>query len=282
MGNLSSTWVLILTIAIYTLVIIGLTELFRRHRKIACVFFILSLCTFPLWGAHRDSWFEWAKILSVLIPTSMLGLMRLAEKEDYKGKFWNVFRGKWTLWFLFGILFLNILEASIRDIELGNYFNAVTGFVLCATIPFANKFWRINKMGKGELIVDFNWMWCLLYTTWNACFILGAIPDEFAGGFAILIAAEVYSIIGRPDLYIMGRVYTLALFVLQLGIFDVLPLMDASAWYNAEFVKWWGIANMVLAIAYLPYYIWQMTSGKGKKTFRNKNSYPDYASLTAK
>ncbi|MEG0979981.1 MAG: DUF5692 family protein [Oscillospiraceae bacterium] len=277
--TLPSTGVLILSIVVYTLVVFGLTELFRRYRKVAFVFIILSLFTFPLWGEHRDSWFEWAKILSVLIPTALLGFMRLAEMGDYKGKFWAFFQKKWALWFLFGILFLNIMEASIRDLQLGNYFNTITGFVLCVTIPFANKFWRFNKMEKGELIVDFNWMWCILYTTWNACFLLGSIPDEFAGGLAILIAAEFYSFGKRPDLYIMGRVYTLALFVLQLGIFDVFPFMDSSAWFNADVVKWWGIINFVLAALYLPYYIWQMRSGKGEKTFRNKHSYPEYDKL---
>lgn len=279
MENLPSNQVLIISIVVYTLLVFGLTELFRRKRKIAFVFIILSLFTFPLWAENRDSWFEWAKILSVLIPTSLLGFMRLAEMEDHKGKFWEFFKKKWALWFLYSVLILNIIEASLRDLQLGNYLNTIAGFVLCVTIPFTNKYWRFNKMGKGELIVDFNWMWCFLYTTWNACFLYGSIPDEFAGGLAILIAAEFYSFGKRPDLYIMGRVYTLALFVLQLGVSDVFPFMNSSAWFNADVVKWWGIINVVFAALYLPYYIWQMSSGRGQKTFRNKHSYPEYAKL---
>ncbi|GIQ91957.1 hypothetical protein KIPB_015456, partial [Kipferlia bialata] len=54
----------------------------------------------------------------------------------------------------------------------------------------------------------------------------------FAGGLAILIACEMYSLLGRHDLYLMGRIFTLCLFVTQLALTDVLPWLDSSHWAN--------------------------------------------------
>lgn len=270
----STNLIFIASIIVYAALTLALTEFFRRHIRIAAVFFILAIFTFPLWGANRDSWFEWAKIVSVLVPTALLGLGRIANFENRQGKFWNLLKGKWLLWFFYGILFLNITEASVRDWQLGNYFNCLTGFALNITIPFVAKFWRFDRRERGDLIVDFPKGWCLLYTSWNACFIFAAIPDEFAGGFAILIAAEVYSLIGRPDLYVMARVYTLALFVLHMGTVNVLPFMNTAAWYNPVVVHWWGIANLVLAGIYIMWYNWQMYTGKCDKKFRHPKTAP--------
>ncbi len=266
---------LIIGIIVYTFFTLGLTELFRRKPKLGAIVFILAPLTFPLWAENRDSWFEWAKILSVLLPTAVLGFNRWANYYKPEGKIWDILRSKGFLWFFFGILALNITEASLRDWELGNYLNALTGFILVLTIPFADKFWRFDKVNFGELIVDFGKGWCLLYTTWNAAFIYGAIPDEFALGFAILIAAEVYSFAGRPDLYIMARVYTLAIFVLHLGCFDIPAIMDSSAWYNADVVHYWGVINIIFAVGYVIWYNWQMHSGKAEKSFRHPKSSPE-------
>ncbi len=94
-------------------------------------------------------------------------------------------------------------------------------------------------------------------------------------GLAILIACELYSILGRHDLYIMGRIYTLAFFVIQLGIADVLPGMDSSAWYNQGFVNGWGIFNVACGVIYLFWYNWQMYTGKSDLKFRHRASAPE-------
>jgi len=266
---------IIISIIVYALATYALTEVCRRYRKFAAALIILSLCTFPLWAGHRDNWFEWAKILSVLVPMVVVSFMRISEFENREGTFWEIFRKPWALWFLFFILALNITEASVRDWQLGNYMNALTGFILILTIPFVKKFWRIEKNTGGDLIVDFPLGWCFLYTTWNAAFLLGCIPDEFAGGLAILIACELYSLLGRHDLYIMGRIYTLAFFVVQLGTTDVLPFIDSSAWANQGFVDAWGIFNIACGVGYIFWYNWQMYTGKCDKRFRHPASAPE-------
>ena len=265
---------IIIAIIVYALIAFALTEVCRRYRKIGAAFIILSLFTCPLWAANRDNWFEWAKIISVLLPMVIVGFMRIAVFEKKQGAFWEIFKNPWTLWFLFFVLALNITEASIRDWQFGNYMNSLTGFILVLTIPFVGKFWRVEKITCGDLIVDFPLGWCFLYTTWNAAFLLGCIPDEFAGGLAILIACELYSLFGRHDLYIMGRIYTLAFFVIQLATTDVLPFMDSSAWANQMFVDNWGLFNIVCGAVYITWYNWQMYTGKCDQKFRHPATAP--------
>ncbi len=267
--------IIIISIIIYALITYILTEIFRRNRKIGAAFILLSFLSFPLWANNRDSWFEWAKILSVLIPMILVSFIRIAHYENKKGKVWDFLKKPWTLWILFFVLALNITEASFRDWEFGNLFNALSGFILVITIPFVPKFWRIEKKCCGDLIVDFPIGWCFLYTTWNAAFLYACIPDEFAGGLAILIACELYSILGRHDLYIMGRIYTLAIFVVQLAIFDVFPFMDSSHWFNQQIVNMWGIINLILSVMYLFWYNWQMYTNKCNKSFRHPASAPE-------
>lgn len=270
-----SNLVLIVSIVLYALVTYGLTEVFRKHRRIGAAFIILSFFTFPWWAQNRDSWFEWVKILSVLLPMVVVSFMRIAEFENKQGKIWSFIRKPWTLWFAFFILALNIFEASLRDWEFHNYSNALSGFVLIATIPLVGKYWRVEKECCGDLIVDFAAGWCFLYTTWNAAFLLGCIPDEFAGGLAILIACELYSLLKRPDLYIMGRIYTLSIFVVQLSVFDVFPWMDSSHWFNQSVVNVWGLLNLIFAVGYLFWYLWQIYQKRAGRSFRHPASAPE-------
>ena len=267
--------VLIVGTIVYALFTLGMTEFFRRHLKLGAIFFLLAPLTFPLWFEHRAGWFQWAKIMSVLLPTALLGLNRWACFENREGRVWNVLKSRKFLWFFFAILALNITEASLRDWQLGNYFNALSGFILILTIPFADKYWRMDRVERGDLVVDFTRAWCLLYTTWNACFLYASLPNEFAMGLAILIAAEFYPFIGRPDLYVMARVYTLALFVLQLGCFGLPTFMDSTAWYSADFARYWGILNLVGHVAYVVWYNWQIHSDRAAVSFRHPRTCPE-------
>ena len=269
-----SNLTLVMSIVVYAIATFALTELFRRNRKIGFAFILLSLCSFPLWAENRDSWFEWAKILSVLLPMVVVSLMRFAVYEQKQGAFWELFKQPWTLWFLFFILALNITEASVHEWRIGNVWNALSGFCLIITIPFAGKYWRVETETCGDLIVDFPLGWCFLYTTWNAEFLFACIPDEFAGGLAILIACELYSVLGRHDLYIMGRIYTLAIFVAQLGMTDVFPFMDSSHWYDADIATAWGVINLILSVVYVFWYLWQLDSGRCQRSFRHPASAP--------
>lgn len=270
-------WQYVVSMVAYVAILMFIVGVMRKHVKFANIFWIATLLTIPLWVMGGvEGWFRWSKILSVIIPTIFVGFSRLANAESlsekYKGKAWDSLRKEWVLWILYGVLFLNITEATIKDFTLGNIFNAATGFLLCVTMPFALKknFWRFG--GKnGDLLVYTTIAWNFLYTTWNACFVYAESPIYFASSVCILLAAELYPIImKRPELYIIARVYTLAThLIIRACLPNIFPtLMDASSWQNPDVLKYWGIINFVLIVPYVFWHMYQLHTGKANISFR--------------
>lgn len=265
-------WQYALSMGIYIAVLLGIIWFMRKYYRIANWVWIASLFTFPLWMMGGIvGWFRWAKILSVIIPTIFVGFSRIANYEDRKGKFWESLKGGWVLWVLYGVLFLNIMEATIKDFTMGNIFNAMCGFLLCVTIPFPGKFWGWSQKKHGDLIVYTTVAWNFLYTTWNACFVYAESPMYFASSMCILLAAELYPIIkNRPELYIMARVYTLATHLIIRACFvDLFPaVMNSAPWHNVEVMKIWGLINFILIVPFVFWHMWQLHTGKAEVSFR--------------
>jgi hypothetical protein len=265
-------WQYVVSMGGYFTLLMILVGVMRKHYKFANWFWVASLLTFPLWlMGGVVGWFRWAKILSVIIPTIFVGFSRIANYEKRQGKFWNALQKDWVLWVLYGVLFLNIMEATIKDFTMGNIFNALCGFLLCVTIPFPNKFWKFSTEKHGDLIAYTTVAWNLIYTLWNACFVYAESPMYFASSLCILLAAEFYPIIKRrPELYIIARVYTLAAHLLIRACFSNLfpTLMNASAWFNPTVMKYWGIANFMIIVPYVFWHMWQLHTGKADVSFR--------------
>jgi len=263
MGETMSIFQTALSMVIYFAILIFVIDIMRKHYRFANIFWMASLLTFPLWLMNVEGWFRWVKILSVILPLIFVGFARIANYEAKTG-WWTKLRQDWIYWFLYSILFLNILEATVKDVSLGNYWNALCGFILCATIPYAPKYWAILREKHGDLIAYTPPAWNLLYTSWNACFVYAESPVYFASSVCILLAAELYPVIKkRPELYIMARVYTLGFHLLLRASFDIFPkVMDSSSWYDPVVLKTWGIVNVVFHIPFLFWYTWQLHTGK--------------------
>ncbi|ATD55986.1 hypothetical protein [Clostridium chauvoei] len=247
-------WQYIFSMIIYTAILYVIVELSRKYLKATTIVGILILFTFPLWiKTFGNDWFRLGKVLIVIIPTTcFVNVLRINNKYDGKGI--AFLKKNWVLWALYVILFCNILEASIKDFTLGNYFNFIAGILCCITIPLPPKNWRFGaKEGFGELICDIPLMWCLLYTTWNMGFVYAENTGFFASSLCILAVPEIYSIIRkRSDLWLHARVYTLAAHMFIRATFgDIFnPIMGSIAWRNEAIIPWIGIFNMVFAIAY--------------------------------
>lgn len=252
-------WQYIVSMSVYIVLLMLIVELMRKNYRFAAIFWILSLLTFPLWSSQLEGWFRWVKTFSVLVPTALVvGLGRIAQHEKREG-WWSFFRKDWVLWSLYGVLGLNILEASLKDLAMGNYFNAISGFILIVTIPLfksrrsKKRGWVISEEKPGDLLVYTDPMWNFLYTTWNIAFVYAENPGFAASSFCILLAAELYPVIRkRPELYVTARVYTLATHILIRATYDIFtPLMDSSAFASSQVVYWWGVINIVLHVPYL-------------------------------
>lgn len=264
----------ILTMSVYFVGLLLLVEIMRKHYRFAAIFWLLSLLTFPLWDSQLDGWFRWVKTLSVLLPTAIIvGIARIANFENKEG-WWKFFKRDWVLWSLYGVLGLNILEASLKDLALGNYFNAISGFILIITIPLfkskksKKRGWAFSKDKPGDLLAYTDPMWNFLYTTWNIAFVFGENPGFAASSLCILLAAEVYPIIKkRPELYVTARIYTLAIHILIRSTYDIFtPLMDSSQFANDTAVYYWGLINLVLHVPYFFYFFFWKNKNADKKT----------------
>ncbi|GAB6170202.1 hypothetical protein JCM1393_26620 [Clostridium carnis] len=271
-----SFWQYAITMLTYFISLIIIVEFMRTKYKAASIIWICSLLTFPLWiMGGVEGWFRWAKILSVILPTIFVGFCRIASYENKKGPTWEFIQKSWVLWFAYLILFLNIMEATLKDLALGNYSNSLCGFLLCVTIPFAPKYWEYQKTGKGDLIVYTTMAWNFLYTTWNAAFVYGESPAYFASSVCILLAAELYPIFkGRHELYIMARVYTLATHMIVRSCFGntILKLIDSSSWFNPNVLDIWGKFNLILIIPFVFWHMWQLHTGNAQYTFYRKKA----------
>ncbi|SCY29977.1 hypothetical protein [Alkaliphilus peptidifermentans] len=261
--------IFLLTMLGYAIFLFVSVEAFRKWHRFSLVFFVMLLVTFPIWANGIEGWFRWAKYLSVFIPVVVLGLSRVAVKDNKQGKFWSIFKSNGCLKFFYCIIFLNILEATLKDIALGNYFNAGAGAILCATLPFAPRYWHVSNKEKGLLFAYTTWFWAFLYTTWNACFVYAESPLYFAGSLTILSVAFFYPILkGRSELYIHARVYTLAIHLLLRASYDFFPrLMDATSWNHPDVLKWWGFFNALIGIPYLVWHFIQIKNGTSDVKF---------------
>ncbi|MBI9012893.1 MAG: hypothetical protein JEZ08_11730 [Clostridiales bacterium] len=262
----SSIIVYVLSMAGYFLLLIGLIELMRRKYIFSHYLWLASLLTIPFWIGSVSGWFRWVKMLSVLIPVIILGFTRIANYEK-RESYWQVFRGSWVLYFFYGVISLNILEATLKDLALGHYLNVLPGIILILTIPWPTKYWEVSKEKYGDILAYTTVGWSLLYTTWNACFVYGESPAYFFSSCCILLAAVVYPIIkGKPELYMTARIYSLIAHLIIRAIRPELFLnvMDASAIYNEKVLWGWGALNLVLGVAYLTWYAWQIKAGTYK------------------
>jgi hypothetical protein len=249
----------IVSMGFYMLFLFLFLDHTREHERFYKWFFIAALFTFPLWFLNLEGFFRWSKTLSVLIPLCFVSFVRIANNGRYKDKF-PALRKKWPLWILFGVLALNIVEATITDFQMGNPFNAFCGVILIVTIPLPIKHWRISRHdGKdnfGELIAHLPIGWCVLYTLWNAAFVYGENPSYFASSLCILTVPLLWMLVKRrSDLWLMGRIYTLGIHILIRSSYDIFtPIMDSTAWFSETVHSAWGAVNLTLHIAYVGYW----------------------------
>lgn len=281
------TWVTALWMVVFCAILWVIVRFMQLHPRVSMWVWAVSLLTFPMWiwGPGRDigliNWFSWAKILSVLIPLVLVGLMRIASAEQREGRIWDLLRNPKFLWFPYAILFLNIAEATLRDAQIGNYFNAAVGLGLCLTIPYSPRFWEILPGRNAELVAYTTMAWNFIYTTWNLCFTYGGYPpqeEHFAASICILGVAEIYPLVmRRPELYIMARIYTLPVLMLVIANYNIFPkIMPSDGWFNNDVWIVWGVVNFVLVVPYLFWYTWQLESSKAFISFRRGKARQEF------
>ncbi|MCB9536736.1 MAG: hypothetical protein H6704_10840 [Myxococcales bacterium] len=167
----------------------------------------------PLGARMRWSWFLWAKTYSVAAAACVLvlgGAGRLSEP---------VLGGV-----IYVLLVVNILEACLKEHQMGSRVNLVAGLVIAATTPL----WTGAYVDASTAMYAAPMSWIIAYTVWDFAFVYGVFRGAYAHHIVVLGAPLLPALAQTPDLWLHARTVTLLAFL---------------AVYNTWFPWFWGRLN---------------------------------------
>ena len=212
--------------------LIGFNELTRRSRVAAWAIFIALpiILTIFVWpttaaaGTSTGTWFHWVKVYSAL--AGVLGFMLLRYHPKLAAK-------KGLLFFPAFILGLNILEACIRDFQVGamgadgivdgvymvsgswNYMNGIAGLINLVTICGWAGIIISRDTSKDMVWPDMLWFWIIAYDLWNFAYVYNCVGDHsFYAGAALLISCTIPAFFIKKGAWLQHRASTLALWMM--------------------------------------------------------------------
>jgi hypothetical protein len=252
-------------------------------------------------------WFHLAKVYSSTAGCIGFWAIRHLEKKDkLTGEVtWRLADNKIALCFPPLILAINILEAVVRDFEVGiqywmtnsggiegevvgvlggpwNFMNGAAGILnIIAITGWFGIVIRKKTKGDGSkdmLWPDMLWFWIIAYDLWNFTYTYNCIPTHsWYAGFALLFAPTLCSFTLGKGAWLQHRAQTLAIWCMFAQTFpafqDQGQFMVTST-YNPLIYTFWGafaLASNVAVIAYMVYKI--------KKTGRNPYKAELYTDL---
>jgi hypothetical protein len=259
----------ILTMICCTALLFFVHDFFRRYLKLTIFFSLLVLLSCPLWFANLGDWFLVVKTVLMILSIIIISFTRLSYAM--KSPAMSRMRGATPFWLIYTVLISNILVALIPDIEIGNYYNALAGLILCITVPLPPLGWRIDTTPnkKHDLLADLPIVWCLLYTSWWMNFIYDGWPNIFSRGLCLMAVTFIPLIMyKRSDLWLSIRAYTLAFYMLTITFFDYsVPFIDSVVKQDNKVIIIWGVINLMLHVVYI---LWWFRGGY--KRFKEKYS----------
>ncbi|AZA10776.1 DUF5692 family protein [Corynebacterium gerontici] len=212
--------------------LIGLNELTRRYRAAAWAFYIALpiILTVFVWphtagaGSSTGTWFHWVKVYSAL--AGVLGFMLLRYHKKIRDM-------RWALVFPAAILAMNILEACIRDFQVGamhadgvvdgvymvsgswNWMNGIAGLLNLLTICGWAGIMISRKPSQDMIWPDMMWFWIIAYDLWNFAYVYNCVGDHsFYAGAALLISCTIPAFFICKGAWLQHRANTLALWMM--------------------------------------------------------------------
>ncbi|AWY95623.1 Conserved hypothetical membrane spanning protein [Propionibacterium freudenreichii] len=212
--------------------LIGLNELTRRFRWAGLAIFVALpiILTIFVWptsagaGSSTGTWFHWVKVYSAL--AGVLGFMALRYHPRLAAR-------KWALCFPPLILAINILEACIRDFQVGgmhangmvdgvymlsgpwNWMNGVAGLLNLLTICGWFGIFISRDKSKDMIWPDMLWFWIIAYDLWNFAYVYNCVGDHsFYAGAALLISCTIPAFFIKKGAWLQHRAGTLALWMM--------------------------------------------------------------------
>ncbi|WNM23660.1 DUF5692 family protein [Demequina capsici] len=212
--------------------LIGLNELSRRGPWAGLFFFVAVpvVLTIFVWphtagaGSSTGTWFHWVKVYSAL--TGCLGFLAIRYIP-------RLAKNRWALIFPPAILALNILEACIRDFQVGgmradgmvdgvymvsgpwNYMNGVAGLINLLAITGWMGIYIAKDRIADMIWPDMIWPWIIAYDLWNFAYVYNCVGDHsFYAGAALLISCTIPAFFLRKGAWLQHRAHTLAFWMM--------------------------------------------------------------------
>lgn len=213
--------------------LIGLNEVTRRWKWAGLTIFvalpiILTIFVWPTTagdGSSTGTWFHWVKVYSAL--AGVLGFMAIRYIPRLQ-------KNKWALLFPPAILAINIIEAVIRDFQVGamgatgevidgvvmvsgswNYMNGIAGIINAITICGWMGIVISRDSSKDMIWPDMLWFWIIAYDIWNFAYVYNAVGDHsFYAGAALLISCTIPAFLIKKGAWLQHRASTLALWMM--------------------------------------------------------------------
>ena len=286
---------------------------FSRRSKIGGLlcFVILPITLSILWftvlsDTTYTDWFHLAKVYSSVAGCIGFWCIRhLHGINKRTGKEWRLSNNKIALFFPPLILAVNILEAVIRDIQVGlqyaggviledgsmfvlggpwNYMNAIAGILNIITITgWVGICIRKNTpkdKSKDMLWPDMLWFWIIAYDLWNFAYTYNALPGHsWYCGFALLLAPTLCAFTIGKGAWLQHRAQTLALWCMFAQTFPAFidkGKFAVSSTYNENYLFIVSLLALISNIAVAIYMVY-----KAKRTNRNPYKQELYIDLKA-
>ncbi len=202
-------------------------EIFHRYPRFSLAFFSIALIIlFPCWVLliGVEDWFVWVKVLSIASGIIVLSLLRTTRLGS---------NAKLIQWTTYAFLAVNILEATVRDVVVGNmanYLNAAAGFLLIITLEKLSTV-HVDKKGSNR---DLLWSgmtlpWIVGYTLWNWVFIYLNFGFQSSVAHIAVLGSALLVVFRNKDRWLQARAFTLGMYFI---LFHSLPHLVASLTIN--------------------------------------------------
>lgn len=263
--------------------LIGLNEVTRRWKWGGISFFIvlpiiLTIFVWPTTASGDSStgtWFHWVKVYSAL--AGCLGFMLIRY-------FPKVAKIKWVLIFPAAILAINILEACIRDFQVGamnadgmvdgvymlsgpwNWMNGIAGLINLITICGWFGIFVSRDKAKDMIWPDMLWFWIIAYDLWNFAYVYNCVGDHsFYAGAALLISCTIPAFFIKPGAWLQHRAHTLALwmmFTMAVPMFVTDSIFAVESSHNATALMTVSVISLVANVAVLIFQVYTIVKNR--------------------
>ncbi|MBU3129871.1 DUF5692 family protein [Clostridium tagluense] len=273
-------------------------EVARRFKYVGLFsFVVLPIVLSILWftvlsDTTYTDWFHLAKVYSSTAGCIGFWCIRhFKGKNKLTGKEWRLSDKKWILCFPPLILAINIMEAVIRDFQVGiqyagggtladeamyvlggnwNFMNGIAGILNIIAITgwfgICIKKQTSKDGSKDMLWPDMLWFWIIAYDLWNFAYTYNCLPGHaWYCGLALLLAPTLCAFTVGKGAWLQHRAQTLAIWCMFAQTFPA--FIDKGAYvvsssYNKGALFAFSFIALAVNIAVFVYMIYKVVKTK--------------------